>query len=128
MDKLEPRIHDETNGLDYVLAGDYYIPAIGLPEDDDRPIGKWGRMHRAYLEETNPLLLNHLILTGRLHTYLADLDEQAKERYRMLIQLMAAAEGVTEDLKRRSRWEWVRAMNNIVDRAEESIRHELIYT
>ncbi len=128
MEELKPNIHDDTNGLDYVLAGDYYIPAIGLPENDDRPIGKWGRMHRAYLEETNPLLLNHLILTGRLHTYLADLDEQAKERYRMLIQLMAAAEGVTEDLKRRSRWEWVRAMNNIVDRAEESIRHELIYT
>ena len=128
MDKLEPRIHDETNGLDYVLAGDYYIPVIGLPEEDDRPIGKWGRMHRAYLEETNPLLLNHLILTGRLHTYLADLDEQAKERCRVLVQQMAAAEGVTEELKRRSQWEWVRAMNSIVDRAEESIKRELIYT
>ncbi len=128
MNELKPRIHDEATGLDYVLAGDYYIPTIELPEDDDRPVGKWGRMHRAYLEETNSLLLNHLILTGKLHTYLADLDEQAKERCRMLIQLMAAAEGVTEDLKRRSRWEWVRAMNNIVDRAEESIRHELIYT
>lgn len=79
MNELKPRIHDEMNGLDYVLVGDYYIPAIELPEDDDRPIGKWGRMHRAYLEETNPLLLNHLILTGRLHTYLADLDEQAKD-------------------------------------------------
>ena len=128
MDKLEPRIHDEANGLDYVLVGDYYIPAIELPEDDDRPIGKWGRMHRAYLEETNPLLLNHLILTGRLHTYLADLDEQAKERYRMLIRQMVAAEGVSEDLKRRSQWEWVRAMNNIVNRTEEIITSELIYT
>ena len=128
MDKLEPRIHDEANGLDYVLAGDYYIPAIGLPEDDDRPIGKWGRMHRAYLEETNPLLLNHLILTGKLHNYLADLDEQAKERCRVLIQQMAIAEGVTEDLKRQSQWEWVKVMNSIVNRAEESIKHELIYT
>ena len=128
MDKLEPRIHDETNGLDYVLAGDYYIPAIGLPEDDDRPIGKWGRMHRAYLEETNPLLLNHLILTGKLHNYLADLDEQAQDRYRLIIRQMAAAEGVTEDLKRQSQWKWVRAMNSIVDRAEESIKGELIYT
>ena len=128
MDKLEPRIHDETNGLDYVLAGDYYIPAIGLPEDDDRPIGKWGRMHRAYLEETNPLLLNHLILTGRLHTYLANLNEQAQNRYRLIIRQMVIAEGVTEDLKRQSQWEWVRAMNIIVDRAEESIKHELIYT
>ena len=128
MDKLEPRIHDEANGLDYVLVGDYYIPAIEPPEGDDRPIGKWGRMHRAYLEETNPLLLNHLILTGRLHTYLADLDEQAQDRYRLIIRQMAAAEGVTEDVKRRSQWEWVKAMNSIVNRAEESIKCELIYT
>ena len=66
MNELKPKIHDKTSGLDYVLAGDYYIPAIELPEGNNRPIGKWGRMHRAYLEETNPLLLNHLILTGKL--------------------------------------------------------------
>lgn len=128
MDRLEPRIHDEANGLDYVLVGDYYIPAIELPEDDDRLIGKWGRMHRAYLKETNLLLLNHLILTGRLHTYLADLNEQAQNRCRLIIRQMAAAEGVTEDLKRRSQWKWVKAMNSIVNRAEESVKHELIYT
>ena len=127
MKELKPRIHDEANGLDYVLAGDYYIPAIELPEDDDRPIGKWGRMHRAYLEETNPLLLNHLILTGRLRNYLADLNEQAQDRYRLIIRQMAAAEGVTEELKHQSPWEWVRAMNSIVNRAEESIKRELIY-
>ena len=126
MGELKPRIHEEATGLDYVLAGDYYIPAIELPEDDDRPIGKWGRMHRAYLEETNPLLLNHLILTGKLHTYLADMDEQARERYRLLIQQMAAAEGVTEELKRRSQWEWVNAMNSISNRAEEVIKKEMI--
>ena len=128
MNELKAKIHDEVNGLDYILVGDYYIPAIELPEDDDRPIGKWGRMHRAYPEETNPLLLNHLILTGKLHTYLADLDDQAQNRYRLIIRQMAAAEGVTEDLKRRSQWEWVRAMNSIVNRAEESIKCELIYT
>ena len=127
MEELKPSVHDGANGLDYVLVGDYYIPAIELPEGDDRPIGKWGRMHRAYLEETNPLLLNHLILTGRLHAYLADLDEQAQDRYRLIIKQMAA-EGVTEDLKRWSQWEWVRAMNSIVDRAEESVKCELIYT
>lgn len=75
MNELEPRIHDEANGLDYVLTGNYYIPVIEPPGDDDRPIGKWGRMHWAYLEETSPLLLNQLILAGKLHTYLADLDE-----------------------------------------------------
>ena len=128
MNELKPKIHDEVNDLDYVLVGDYYIPAIELPEGDDRLIGKWGRMHRAYLEETNPLLLNHLMLTGRLHTYLADLDEQAQDRYRLIIRQMAAAEGVTEDLKRRSQLEWVRVMNSIVNCAEEVIKRELIYT
>jgi hypothetical protein len=127
MNELKPRIHDEATGLDYVLVGDYYIPAIGLPEDDDRPIGKWGQMHRVYLEETNPLLLNHLILTGRLHTCLADLDEQAQDRCRLIIRQMATIEGVTEDLTRQSQWEWVRAMNSIVNRAEENIKRELIY-
>ncbi len=102
MNELKPKIHDETSGNDYVLAGDYYIPAIELPEGDDCLVGKWGRMHRAYPEETNPLLLNYLILTGRLHTYLADLNEQARGRYRHLIHQMAEDEGVTEDMKRKA--------------------------
>ena len=128
MDELKSSIHDETNGLDYILAGDYYIPAIGLPEDDDRPIGRWGRMHRAYLAETNPLLLNHLILTDKLHTYLADLNEQAQNRCRLIIKQMAAAEGVTEDLKRTRQMEWVQRCNNIHNRAEEIVLHEMIYS
>lgn len=128
MSELKPRIHDEDTGIDYILAGDYYIPAIELPEDDYRPIGKWGQMYRAYLEETNLLLLNHLILTGKLHTYLADPNEQAQDRCRLIIKQIAAAEGATEDLKRRSQWEWISAMNSIVSQAEEIIRNELIYT
>lgn len=126
MNELEPRIHDEANGLDYVLTGDYYIPDIELLWDDDRPVGKWGRMHRAYLEATNPLLLNHLILTGKLHSYLADLNEQAQDRCQLIIKQMATAEGVIEDLKRRSQWEWIKAMNSIVSRAEEIIKSEII--
>lgn len=126
MSELKPKIHDETNGLDYVLAGDYYIPVIELPESDDRPIGKWGRMHRAYLEEANPLLLNHLILTGKLHIYLANLNEQAQSRYRHLVRQMAENEGITEDLKRQSQWVWVKAMNSVASRAEEIIKSEMI--
>lgn len=87
---------------------------------------KWGRMHRVYLEETNPLLLNHLPLTGKLHTYLADLNEQVQDRYRLIVRQMADAEGVTEDLKRRSQWKWVKTMNSIVNRAEEVIKSEMI--
>lgn len=127
MQELKAKIYDKTNGISYTLVGDYYIPDVKLPEDDDRPIGKWGRMHRAYLEEHNTLLLNHLTLTGKLHTYLADLNEQAQDRYRLVVQQMMEAEGVTEDLKRRSQWEWIRAVNSIVNRVEEIIRDEMIY-
>ena len=127
MDELKPSIHDEANGLDYVLAGDYYIPAIELPEDDDRPIGKWGRMHRVYLEETNLLLLNHLILTGRLHTYLADLNEQAQNRYRRIVRQMIETESVTEELKSTAQMRWVQCVNSIVSQAEEIIKDELIF-
>ena len=127
MIEMKKQIHDEANGLDYILAGDYYIPTIELPESDDRPIGKWGWMHRTYLEETNQPLLNYLILTGKPHTYLADLNEQAQERCQLIIRQMARAEGVDEDLKRRSQWEWIQAMNSIVARAEEIIKSEMIY-
>lgn len=125
MNELKAIIDDETSGLDYVLAGDYYIPAIKLSEGDDRPIGKWGRIHRVYLEETNPLLLNHLILTGKLHTYLADLNEQAQARYRRIVRQMMEAEGATEGLKRQSQWEWIKAMNSITGRVEEIIKSEI---
>ena len=123
--ELKPKIHDADTGIDYILVGDYYIPAVELPEVDDRPIGKLGWMHRAYLEETNPLLLNNLTLTGKLHAYLADLNEQAQDRYRLIVQQMMEAEGITEDLKRRSQWEWVKAMNSIASRVEEIIKSEI---
>ena len=85
-------------------------------------------MHKAYLENTNLLLLNHMILTGKLHTYLADLNEQAQERYQQIVRQIAAAEGVNDDLKRQSQWEWIKAMNSIASWAEEIIKSEMIYT
>lgn len=126
MQELKTTIYDKTNGISYTLVGDYYVPDIELSKDDNRPVGKWGRMHRAYLQEHNVLLFNHLVLTGRLHGYLADLNEQAQDRYQLIVRQMAEAEGVTENLKRRSQWEWIRAMNSIVSRAEEIIRDEMI--
>ena len=122
-----PHLYTNTS-LDYVLAGDYYVPAIELPEDDDRPIGKWGRIHRVYLEETNPLLLNHLLLTDKLHTYLADLNKRAQSRSWCLVHQMAENESVAEDLKRQSQWEWVKVMNSIVNRAEKIIRSKISNT
>lgn len=127
MRELKERIHDDKNGLDYVLCGDYYIPDLKLPEKY-RPIGRWGRMHRDYIKEYRPVLYNNLLLSGNLWVYLADLNEQAQARLDVIMEQMQEAESITEYLKRTNQMEWVRAMNSIRNRAEEIIIHEMIYT
>lgn len=124
MEHLLKKIHQ--NGIDYILAGDYYIPDLQLPEES-RPIGRWGRMHRKYLEQYHPARYNELLLSGRLWTYLADLNEQAQVRLEHIISQMKTAEGVTEELKARDQIAWVGAVNNIHSRAEEIVLHEIIY-
>ena len=114
------------NDMNYVLAGDYYIPDLKLP-DEERTIGKYGRMHRDYLEEHHPLRFNHLVLEGQLWTYLADLNEQAQRRLQLMIRQMQEAESVNEELKAYDQLAWVRAMNSIHNRAEEIILRELVY-
>ena len=114
------------NNIEYVLVGDYYIPDLKLPHEE-RPIGKYGRMHREYLKEHNPMMFNDLVLDGQLWTYLADLNEQAQERLSLIVEQMKVAEGVTEELKVGDQMAWVRAMNSIRNRAEEIILRELIY-
>ena len=125
MEKLKERITE--NGIDYILVGDYYIPDLKLPEEN-RPIGRYGRLHREYLKQEHPARYSSLILTGKLWTYLADLNEQAEERLDLIIEQMKSAEGVTEELKARNQLEWVGRMNNIRSRAEEIINSELIYS
>ena len=127
MKELPERIHDDTNGLDYVLVGDYYIPALRLTEES-RPIGHWGRRRKAYLEEARPALYCSLLLSGKLWTHLADVNEQAQERLDLIMEQMKAAEGVTEELKARNQLAWVQHMNSIRSRAEEIIYAELVYT
>ena len=83
MKELKPRIHE--NGMDYVLVGDYYVPDLKLPEER-RPIGHWGRLHQSYLKLHRPMLYNELILSGRLHTVVADLNEQAADRLDLIIR------------------------------------------
>ena len=112
--------------IEYIPEGDYYIPNLELPRES-RPIGKWGRMHRRYLETHHPIRYNQLILSGTLWTYLADLNEQAQVRMDTLMEQMKTAEGVTERLKAVDPMAWVQRMNNIRARAEEIIREELIF-
>lgn len=113
--------------LNYIRCGDYYIPDIRLPEEN-RPIGRFGRMHREYLREHNPIRFDDLCLTGELWTYLADLNEQAQSSLEAIIEQMKASEGVTEALKATNQMTWVRAMNSIRSRAEEIVLTELIYS
>ena len=112
--------------LNYIRCGDYYIPNIRLPEEN-RPIGRWGRMHREYLKEYRPIRFNDLVLSGQLCTYLADLNDQAQERLFLIIDQMKVAEGVTESMKQHNQMAWVGAMNSIRNRAEEIVLHEMIY-
>ena len=116
----------DSNGLDYVLVGDYYIPALRLTEES-RPIGHWGRRRKAYLEEARPALYCSLLLSGKLWTHLADVDGQAQERLDLIMEQMKAAEGVTEKLKADDQLEGVRRCNSIRNRAEEIIYAELVY-
>ena len=115
------------NGIDYVLVGDYYIPDLKLPEEE-RPIGKYGRMHREYLRENHPILFNELALRFQLWTYLADINEQAQERFQVIISQMKKAESVTEKMKADYQSEWIQRMGSIHNRAEEIVLNELIYS
>ena len=114
------------NGIDYVLIGDYYIPDLKFPEEE-RPIGKYGRMHRKYLRENKPMLFNDLVLSCQLWTYLADINEQAQDRLQVIISQMQKAESGTEKMKESNQWEWIQRMGSIHNRAEEIVLNELIY-
>lgn len=92
------------NGIDYVLLGDYYIPDLKLPEEE-RLIGKYGRMHREYLRENHPILFNDLVLSCRLWTYLAYINEQTQERLQIIISQMRKAESVIKKMKENEKWE-----------------------
>ena len=112
--------------INYIRMGDYYIPDLTLPEEN-RPIGKWGRMHRDYLKEHKPIQYNCLLLSGNPWTYLAGLNEQAQDRLERMIDQMKVSEGITEALKASDPMAWVQRMNNIRARVEEIVREELIY-
>lgn len=127
MTEMKKHIYDESTGLWYELIGDYYIPVLTLSSEEQRPIGRWGWMHRDYLKEHRPILYNDLILSGQLWAYLADLNEQAQSRFEVIIDQMKKSEGVTEELKAADRTGWVGAMNSIRNRAEEIILREMIY-
>ena len=128
MTTLKNTLHDSNNGLDYTLVNDYYLPNLTVAAPaEQHPTGRWGRLHKRYLEEHHPVRYNQLVLSGKLDSYLATLDEQADEQLALIIRQMQDAEGVTEALKAENQLEWVRRMNSIRNHAEEIIQKELIF-
>lgn len=128
MNDLKQHIHNSTNGLDYTLVNDHYLPNLTVAAPaEQHPTGRWGRLHKTYLKEQHPIRYNQLLLSGVLGSYLAKLDQQAEEQLALTIRQMLEAEGVTEALKAADQLEWVRRMNSIRNRAEEIIKTELIF-
>ncbi|MDO4471104.1 MAG: TnpV protein [Bacillota bacterium] len=114
------------NELEYLQTGDYFIPDLKLPQEN-RSIGKYGCMHRDYLQEHNPIRFDDLVLEGKLWTYLANLNEQAQNRLQLIIRQMQEEESVNDELKENNQMAWIQAMNSIHNRAEEIVLHELVY-
>ena len=123
---MEKYIYNEKNGLWYELLGDYYLPCLKLPVDGTVHIGIWGQRHRRYLKTHRKTLYTSLLTSGKLTSYLADINRQAEELFFRLVKQMAEAEGVTETLKADDPMEWVGRMNNIRNRATEIVNTEII--
>ena len=123
---MEKYIFDQCNGLWYELQGNYYVPCLVLDEAGTSPIGMWGRKHQQYLKEHRPMIYSDLVLSGKLHGYLADIDTQARNKLHLLVTQLAEKEGINEQMKSQDQMAWVGAMNNIRNRAEEIILQELI--
>ena len=123
---MDKYIYDENNGLWYELQGDYYLPCLTLPPEEEKPIGIWGQRHKHFLKEHRKATYTTLLTSGKLNTYLAEVDQQAQECFERLIEQMKQAQKVTEQLKLENPMLWVGIMNEIRARAMEIINAEMI--
>ena len=118
----------EEHGGTYTRVGNFLIPNVVLEEQPEGQIGKYGRMRLEYLKKWKKSLYNDLLLSGKLKKHLLDIDRGARDEFETIVQQTAKAEGVNEKMKKQDQMEWVRRMNSICDRADEFVRHDLIYT
>jgi hypothetical protein len=124
---MEKVIFDENNGLWYELQGDYYIPCLKLPDEKQQPVGLWGQRHLQYIKQHRKVLYTNLLTSGKLNSYLAEIDHQAEGMLSRLVKQMSELEGVTEQLKSDNQMKWVVRMNNIRNRATEIVNNDIIY-
>ena len=123
---MKKQIYDEKNGLSYTLHGDYYLPDLGINEEEST-YGKYGIMRKQFLKEHRSARYQYLVLTGKLTEHLNQVDKEVREKAEILMEQMAVQWGVTEELKMQNQMEWVRRMNNIKNIAEESVL-KIIYS
>lgn len=124
---MDKYIYDNSNGLWYELQGDYYIPCLTLPAEETKPIGIYGQRHLRYLKEYRKITYLNLLTSGKLSSYLADIDRQAQDRLELLVEQMKQAQGITERLKAENALEWIGRINNIWACAMEIVNNEIIY-
>ena len=124
---MEKYIYDESNGLWYELQGDYYIPCLKLPDEEQVEVGVWGMRHLEYIKHHRKGFYTSLLISCELNRYLANANRQAEEMFETLISQYKTTEGITEQLKAQNQMEWVDKMNNIRNRATEIINGEIIY-
>lgn len=124
---MDKYIYDESNCLWYELQGDYYIPCLTLPEEENKPIGIWGQRHLQYLKKYRRITYLNLLTSGRLNAYFADIDKQAEDMFFRLVEQMKQAQGITEQLKAENALEWTGRLNNIRTCAGEIVEEEMIY-
>ena len=124
---MKQHITDTINGIAYTLHGDYYLPDLSLPAEEEIPIGVWGEHHKQFLKYHQRSVYNEFLVSGKLQRYLAQIDRDAQEMFDLLVRQFAEREGVSEQLKVEDQMEWIRRMNSIRNRATEIVNNELIY-
>ncbi|MCQ4022928.1 MULTISPECIES: TnpV protein [unclassified Ruminococcus] len=123
---MNKHITDKKTGISYTLQGDYYLPDLALPPEEEQPIGIWGQRHLRYIRQHKRLLYSNLLTSGKLNSYLADIDRQAEEMFSRLVKQMAEREGISEKLKAGNQKLWVGKMNTIREAATEVVTNDLI--
>lgn len=124
---MKKNFTDKRTGISYTLQGDYYLPDLELPAEEQQPIGVWGQRHLRYIKQYRKVLYTNLLASGKLSSYLVDIDRQAEEMFSRLVKQIAKRESVTEQLKADNQMVWVQKMNNIRNRATEIINADIIY-
>ena len=125
---MKQHITDQKNGIKYPLHGDYYLPDLSLPAEEEIPIGVWGERHKRFLKKHQRGVYNEFLVSGKLQRYLAQIDRDAQEMFDLLVRQLIEQGCVTEQLKAKDQMAWVQKMNSIQTRATEIVNHELIYT